>query len=80
MSEPDSIATRQSLLARLKDVEDQESWRDFFETYWEPIYRVALKHGLNDADAQELVQETVISVARKIEGFVYDPKVCKSRR
>jgi hypothetical protein len=35
MSEPDSIATRQSLLARLKDVQDQESWRDFFETYWE---------------------------------------------
>lgn len=79
MQEQDSIATRQSLLARLKDVEDQESWRDFFDTYWELIYRVAIKCGLSDADAQDVVQETVLSVARKIEGFVYDPEVCSFR-
>jgi len=33
----DSIPTRSSLLGRLKDWEDQESWRDFFETYWRLI-------------------------------------------
>lgn len=35
----DSIPTRKSLLGRLKDWEDQESWHVFFDTYWKLIYR-----------------------------------------
>jgi len=72
----DSIATRQSLLYRLQDAGDEASWREFFDTYWNLIYRVARKAGLSDADAQDIVQETVISVSRQIEGFIYDPGVC----
>ena len=72
----DLIPTRESLLNRLKDWGDQESWKDFFDTYWRLIYGVARKAGLSDAEAHDIVQETVISVARKIEGFVYDPAVC----
>jgi len=72
----DSIATRQSLLHRLRNAEDQSSWQEFFDTYWSLIYRVARKAGLSDADAQDVVQETVISVSRQIEGFVYDPRIC----
>jgi RNA polymerase sigma factor (sigma-70 family) len=72
----DLIPTRESLLSRLKDWRDAESWQDFFDTYWRLIYGVARKAGLSDAEAQDIVQETVLSVARKIEGFRYDPKVC----
>jgi len=72
----DLIPTRQSLLSRLKDWKDRESWQDFFDTYWRLIYGVARKAGLSDAEAHDIVQETVISVARKIEGFRYDPAVC----
>src|SRR5437773_9325972 len=53
--------------------EDQESWRDFFNTYWKLIYATAIKAGLNDAEAQDVVQDTVIAVAKKIEDFKYDP-------
>ena len=77
LSKPDDlIPTRESLLNRLKDWKDQESWKDFFDTYGRLIYGVARKAGLSDAEAHDIVQETVISVARKIEGFVYDPAVC----
>jgi RNA polymerase sigma-70 factor (ECF subfamily) len=69
----DPIATRHSLLARLKDWGDQASWQDFFDTYWQLIYNVAIKAGLTDAEAQEVVQETVIAVARKIPEFKTDP-------
>src|SRR5437667_3898651 len=68
--------TRESLLSRLKDWEDRESWQDFFDTYWKWIYSMARKASLSDAEAQDIVQETVVSVARKIEGFKYDPAVC----
>ena len=71
-----SFATRRSLLNRLRDLSDQNSWQDFFQTYWVLIYSVAIKAGLTDTEAQEVVQDTVISVAKKIEGFTYDPSVC----
>jgi len=69
----DFIPTRHSLLSRLKDWDDQESWRDFFDTYWKLIYGVAIKSGMSDIEAQEVVQETVIAVAKKIPEFKTDP-------
>src|SRR5262245_16838946 len=67
------IPTRHSLLSRLKNWDDQESWRDFFNTYWKLVYSVALRAGLADAEAQDVVQETIFSVAKQMRGFHYDP-------
>jgi RNA polymerase sigma factor (sigma-70 family) len=69
------IPTRQSLLERLKRWDDQESWRDFFNTYWGMLYRTAARSGLSDAEAQDVVQDTIIMVAKKMESFRYDPAV-----
>jgi len=69
------IPTRRSLLTRLKNWDDQESWKDFFDTYWKLIYGVAIQAGLNDTEAQEVVQETVIAVSKRMEGFKYDPQI-----
>src|SRR5262245_34866736 len=70
----DSIPTRQSLLLRLKRWDDADVWREFFETYWELIYNVARKAGLNDTESQEVVQETVIAVSQRIGEFKADPQ------
>lgn len=72
----DLIPTRKSLLGRLKDWEDNASWRDFFDTYWKLIYGFAIQRGLNHEEAQEVVQETVVAVAKSIGKFQYDPKIC----
>ncbi len=69
----DSIPTRHSLLHRLKDLGDQTSWQDFFDTYWQLIYNVAAKAGLNHVEAQEVVQETVIVISKNIGEFKVDP-------
>ena len=71
----DFIPTRQSLLSRLRDWQDQGSWKDFFDTYWRLIYGVARKSGLTDAEAQDVVQETIIAVAKKMPDFHYDPSL-----
>ena len=68
----DSPLTRQTLLSRLKDWGDQESWQEFFDTYWKLIYRTARKAGPPDVEAQEVVQVTMISVARAIPEFKHD--------
>src|ERR1022692_321088 len=69
----DLIQTRWSLIQRLKNFDDQESWRDFFDTYWRLIYSLASKSGLTHAEAEEVVQETVLAVCRKIGAFRADP-------
>ena len=56
----DSLPTRKSLLTRLKDWDDQESWRDFYNTYWKLIYNVARKAGLTDAEAQDVSVRAII--------------------
>jgi RNA polymerase sigma-70 factor (ECF subfamily) len=58
------IPTRHSLLSRLKSWDDQGSWREFFDTYWKFLFCVAIKSGLSDEDARDVVQETVVAVAK----------------
>lgn len=65
--------TRQSLLSRLKDWDDDESWRDFFDTYWRLIYGLAVKSGLTNTEAEDVVQETLLAVAKEMPDFKYDP-------
>jgi RNA polymerase sigma factor (sigma-70 family) len=68
------IPTRLSLLSRLKNWEDDEGWSDFFETYWRLIYSTAVKAGLTDAEAQDVVQETVLSISRSMLQQRYDAR------
>ncbi|HWN96164.1 MAG TPA: sigma-70 family RNA polymerase sigma factor [Methylomirabilota bacterium] len=70
------IPTRKSLLGRLKNWQDNESWRDFFNTYWKLIYGFAMQRGLSHQEAEEVVQETVLAVAKSIPRFEYDPVKC----
>jgi RNA polymerase sigma-70 factor (ECF subfamily) len=67
------LPTRWSLLSRLKDWDDQDSWRQFFDTYWQLIYNTGLKAGLTHVEAEEVVQEVVIAVAKKMGEFKTDP-------
>ena len=71
-----SIETRETLLERLKGIDDHASWQDFFDTYWRLIYGVAVKAGLNEDEAQDVLQDTVVTVAKNIPGFQYDPTKC----
>jgi RNA polymerase sigma factor (sigma-70 family) len=67
------LVTRRSLVERLADWRDQKNWSEFFETYWKLIYSVAIKAGLTESEAQDVVQETVITVAKRVDGLKYDP-------
>ncbi len=69
------LPTRSSLLVRLKDWRDQASWQQFFDTYWKLIYGVARKAGLTEAEAQDVVQETMFAAAKHLPGFKYDPAI-----
>jgi RNA polymerase sigma-70 factor (ECF subfamily) len=57
---------------RLRNWEDHGSWQDFFDTYWKLIYAVAIKAGLPETEARDVVQETVVAVAKQMREDGYD--------
>ncbi len=67
----DSLPTRVSLLLRLQDVADHSSWKEFYDRYRRFIFRAALRKGLSQEDAEEVLQDTVISVAKGLPKFTY---------
>ncbi len=72
-----SLETRPSLLRRLKTRDDPLSWEEFYDTYGGLIRHFAARAGLNEHEADEVVQETAIGVSRRLPEFLYDPKVCR---
>jgi len=73
MSRAEFLATRRSLVDRLGDWNDGKRWQQFFDSYWKLIHCAARKAGLTESEAQEVVQETLITVAKKIDRLKYDP-------
>ena len=72
MAEPP--LTRVTLLTRLKDGRDADAWREFVHLYGPVVYRFARNRGLQDADAADLMQDVMRSVARNAHRMEYDPK------
>ena len=71
----DLIPTRETLLSRLRDLDDQGSWREFFETYWRLIFNVARKAGFSEAAAQDIVQETFVTLSRHMPEHRHKPEM-----
>jgi len=72
-----SLETRPSLLKRLQADDDAQGWEEFYRVYGGLIRHFAIKAGLTPEEAEDVVQETAIGVARRLPEFVYDPKVCR---
>jgi RNA polymerase sigma-70 factor (ECF subfamily) len=75
--EPSSLRTRPSLLNRLKTGDDTASWQEFYRVYGKLVRGFAIQAGLTDTEADEVVQETTITLARHLPEYRYDPKVCR---
>jgi RNA polymerase sigma factor (sigma-70 family) len=60
-------STHASLLFRLRDRQDHEAWVEFVTLYEPVVYRLLRRHGLQDADAREVMQELFMAVSRSID-------------
>jgi RNA polymerase sigma-70 factor (ECF subfamily) len=70
-----SIPTRPSLLSKIKDWNNQDSWNEFYQIYSGLVHGVARVAGLTEVEAQDVVQETFSQVAKNIANFKYNPGI-----
>lgn len=66
--------TRRSLLLRVRDPNDQGAWYEFDSCYRELILRYCRAKGLQPADAEDVRQTVMISLASAMKNFQYEPQ------
>ena len=74
--EPDMAGgpeTRQTLLLRIRDQDDSDSWQQFVTVYAPLIRGFCLWRGISPEDSQDITQDTLSTVSRAIKAFDYDP-------
>lgn len=64
--------TRSSVLRAVSDTTNEAAWARFFDLYAGFVFAVARSKGLSAEDADDVVQNVFIDLARKMPTFSYD--------
>lgn len=70
---PASLGTRPSLLFRLRDWGDAQSWAEFDQLYRRLVYGYAVRSGLRHEEAEEVAQDVFTRIAQTISSFEPQP-------
>ncbi|MGH8046329.1 MAG: RNA polymerase sigma factor [Chthoniobacterales bacterium] len=72
MKPDESWVTRETLLNRVRRQHDEESWKEFVHYYRGYVYNIASRMGLKHHDAEEVVQDVMVKLWKKLPEFQYD--------
>jgi len=73
MADECASRTGSVLLLLLSNPADPDCWNAFVERYAPKIYGWCRQRGLQEADAQDVTQEVLAQLVKKLRTFVYDP-------
>ena len=65
-------STRSSVLKAVADTGNEAAWRRLFDLYAGFVFSIARSKGLNDADADDIVQAVFADLARNLSSFKYN--------
>jgi RNA polymerase sigma factor (sigma-70 family) len=68
----DFPTTNANLLVRLQDPKDRAAWDDFVAIYQPVLMQLLARRGLQNSDAEEIVQETFVAIANSIDRWQPD--------
>ena len=71
---PSPPETRASLILRLRDAADVAAWDEFVAIYGPLVFRLALRQGLQAADADDVVQQVFSAVAESVHQWLERPE------
>jgi len=66
------IDTSKSLLDQLRTDNAHDAWSEFYHLYWRVILRYVRKLGLSQQEAEDVLQETMVTLMRLLPDFTYD--------
>ena len=64
--------TRSSVIRAVADTENEAAWQRLFDLYAGFVFSIARSKGLNDVDADDIVQVVFTDLARNLPTFQYD--------
>ena len=64
--------TRSSVIRAVANTENEAAWQRFFDLYAGFVFSIARSKGLNDTDADDIVQMVFSDLARNLPSFKYD--------
>ncbi len=73
------LPTRPSLLLRLRDPQDRESWKTFVDVYGPLVFGHCRRRGLRQEDAEDATQEVFTRIGAAIRTFEYQPDLGRFR-
>lgn len=73
IDQPNVHRTRGTLLSRVRDINDAEAWRDFVADYGPLILKWCAKHGLQESDSADVVQDVLTRLITAMQTFEYNP-------
>ena len=73
MSNDYSSATSPSLLLRIRDPDDVQSWQVFERIYSKIVRSYCRQRRLQESDVDDIVQEVMTAVSKAIRSFEYEP-------
>ena len=65
-------STRSSVIRAVADTENTAAWQRLFDLYAGFVFSIARSKGLNDSDADDIVQTVFADLARNLPTFKYD--------
>lgn len=71
--------TRATLLSRVRDPQDEASWREFDDRYRDLIQRYCRRRGLQPANAEDVRQLVMLSMLKTLPTFTYRPELGRFR-
>jgi RNA polymerase sigma-70 factor, ECF subfamily len=76
---PSPSDTRASLILRLPDAADAAAWDELTAIYGPLVFRMAVRQGMQAADADDLVQNVFAAIARSVAEWLERPDRGKFR-
>ena len=68
-----SSFTSVTLLGRVRDLSDQQAWKEFVRCYTPRIFSWCKQNSLQDQDASDVTQEVLLKLVQAMQQFEYHP-------
>lgn len=69
-----TYVTRHTLLARIRDPQDSEAWKEFIDFYKNYIYVIVRSMNIKPHDADDILQQVTLKLWKNLPNHLHDPE------